>query len=432
MAIIHKLQQCQFGCGLRTYYEIIEFSDGLKLRIPRQDDNSIHDCPNLPSGNPLEDDSFQFAPELSPEDGELFDEFIEQHGEPVWLQEELTEHFIDMESSYGGWSGLEFKNTRDKFKKNLMEDLRQVPHFYLEMSLEDNEEPPPEEPYLPPCLDLSDWHDGPKDSPECIYPLEVLGLFYLMDGKLVDAKTCFEIQEELGVSVLNIRRNIKAIEDDMKELQEGSKKSQVIQQLPRPESEIESEQEKVWREIRKFENKHLKEYILTEIPKEELTKKLKSITLYFRQLTRDERKKIGEIYEKDGINADYVQNALKNEWITKKDLNAFDKEKKRYVPFSLFDKIKKYHAKDEKRQQVRKNPIDWDYLSLGDKINVLKKYIENKEIIECLIKINNHRDELAHSGEVSEYFSNSLELGNQETRLCIEKCKSYFETLGLK
>ncbi len=29
--------QCQFGCGTRIRHEIVEFSDGLKIRVPREE-----------------------------------------------------------------------------------------------------------------------------------------------------------------------------------------------------------------------------------------------------------------------------------------------------------------------------------------------------------------------------------------------------------
>ena len=49
--------QCQFGCGTRIRHETVEFSDGLKIRVPREEvGNSIHDCPNLPNIDPHEVD----------------------------------------------------------------------------------------------------------------------------------------------------------------------------------------------------------------------------------------------------------------------------------------------------------------------------------------------------------------------------------------
>ena len=79
--------QCQFGCGTRIRHETVEFSDGLKIRVPREEvDNSIHDCPNLPNIDPHEleyedDGDGSWRPNtklLTPTEKEDYDEFVEQ------------------------------------------------------------------------------------------------------------------------------------------------------------------------------------------------------------------------------------------------------------------------------------------------------------------------------------------------------------------
>ena len=46
-----KYFQHEFGCGVRVRFERVEFSDGLKIWIPREADNSVHDCPKLPNND---------------------------------------------------------------------------------------------------------------------------------------------------------------------------------------------------------------------------------------------------------------------------------------------------------------------------------------------------------------------------------------------
>ena len=97
---------------------------------------------------------------------------------------------------------------------------------------------------------------------------------------------------------------------------------------------------------------------------------------------------------------------------------------KKHIPITLYDIIKKRQAKEEKRLQTRKNQIDLDLLSLGEKVTILKLYVKNEQIKNCLDNITDHRNVLDHSGE---YYPEGIELVNQDTRLCIKKCKDYFE-----
>ena len=110
--------------------------------------------------------------------------------------------------------------------------------------------------------------------------------------------------------------------------------------------------------------------------------------------------------------------------------------KKKQIPFTLYDQVKKFQSNEETQKQVRKNPTSWSYLSFGQKIKVLTSYIkkdekhnrncecEKCEFEDCLWRIKDHRDVLSHPDE---YYMDNLELVNQDTRLCIKKCKDYFE-----
>ena len=57
---------CEFGCEVRIYYDRIKFDDGLSLIIPRESDNSIHNCSML--------SDFEGDPTFLPEDDEIWHE----------------------------------------------------------------------------------------------------------------------------------------------------------------------------------------------------------------------------------------------------------------------------------------------------------------------------------------------------------------------
>ena len=125
-----------------------------------------------------------------------------------------------------------------------------------------------------------------------------------------------------------------------------------------------------------------------------------------------------------------MKNKTREEKFTKK-VNG----KKKQIPFTLYDQVKKFQSNEETQKQVRKNPTAWSYLSFGNKIKVLTSYIkkdekhnrncecEKCEFEDCLWRIKEHRDVLAHTGE---YYMDNLELVNQSTRLDIKKCQDYF------
>ena len=405
-----KYFQHEFGCGVRVRFEKVEFSDGLKIWIPREADNSIHDCPNLPNND--EDD--EIAEVYTPEDPDIFDEWMADEWAP-WDKDEVVKHFSDLVNNFGYCPNLEFKNTRQCEKEFLVENLEASSQFYFHLTLQpvevDMETPIP----LPPCLDLSE-----PDGVGTFSPLELLGLFYEMDGALLDARKCFEINKEMGwdakwcqSKIDQINKNIADIEEEkLRQKSAAEAIKNVITPTEKVKPDVEMEDESIiWKEIKTFENKDLKKYAFAKISKDKLNNHLKTTVV--------------------GNRTEYV------------------KGKKEYIEITLFDQIKKYHRNDEKRMQTRKNPIDWDYLSLGQKITILTSFIKNDkehdrssqfyqqhhldvenckcakcEISDCLWRINDHRNFLNHSGE---YYPGEIKQVNQEIRICIKKCKDYFE-----
>ena len=392
--------QHEFGCGVRVRFEEVEFSDGLKIWIPREADNSVHNCPKLPNGHDEDWNEEVFTPE----DPDLYDEWFAAEWAP-WDKQQLIQHLEELDRNFAYCPNLEFKNTRQREKEFLVENLEATSHFYFHLTLGEGAwyEPVQAPIPLPPCLDLWD-----EDGVGTFSPLELLGLFYEMDGALLDARRCFEINLEMGwdakwcqSKIDQINKNIADIEEEklrQKSAAEAIKNVITPQQEAKSESEIESDSRKVEMEIRNFEKKDLKEYVLAKIPKEELIKRLKTHVLNYKTIIEEgEKKQIG---------------------------------------FTLYDLVKIYQAKEETRKQVRKNPIAWDYLSFGQKIKVLTSHIkknekhnrnclcEKCEFEHCLWRIKEHRDVLAHTGE---YYMDNLELVNQSTRLDIKKCQDYFE-----
>ena len=119
---------------------------------------------------------------------------------------------------------------------------------------------------LPPCLDLSE-----PDGVGTFSPLELLGLFYEMDGALLDAKKCFEKNLEMGWDAKWCQSKIDQINKDIAEIEEEKLRAEnAVQSIRRvtdtgkvkPDVEIEDESI-IWKEIKKWENKDLKEYMLT-------------------------------------------------------------------------------------------------------------------------------------------------------------------------
>ena len=377
--------QHEFGCGIRVCFEKVEFSDGLKIWIPREKDGSVHDCPKLPNGREHEDWNEEV---FMPEDPDDYDEWVSDGMGPPWDQLQLIQHLEELDRNFGNCPNLEFKNTRQREKEFLVESLATSSQFYFHLQLPpfepDYETPHP----LPPCLDISEPDDVGTFS-----PLELLGLFYEMDGDLLDARRCFEINLEMGWDakwcqnkIDQINKNITDIEEEKLRVKNAVQSIRRVTATGKVKPDVEIEDESIiWKEIKNWENKDLKEYMLTKIPKEEFSNKIRNVVRGFRTKIVEGQKK--------------------------------------QITITLYDIIKKRQAKEEKRLQTRKNQIDLDLLSLGEKVTILKPYIKNEEIKNCLNKIADHRNVLDHSGE---YYPEGIELVNQDTRLCIKKCKDYF------
>ena len=378
--------QHEFGCGVRVRFEEVEFSDGLKIWIPREADNSVHDCPKLPNNDLHE----VLAEVYTPEDPDLYDEWFAAEWAP-WDKQQLIQHLEELDRNFAYCPNLEFKNTRQREKEFLVENLEATSHFYFHLTLGEGawDEPVQAPIPLPPCLDLWD-----EDGMGTFSPLELLGLFYEMDGALLDARRCFEINLEMGwdakwcqSKIDQINKNIADIEEEKLRVKNAVQSIRRITATGKVKPDVEIEDESIiWKEIKKWENKDLKEYMLAKIPKEELSNKIKNAVRGYRTKIVDGGKK--------------------------------------QITITLYDIIKKRHAKDEKRLQVRKNQDEVDLLSLGEKVKILKLYIKNEQIKNCLDNITDHRNVLDHSGE---YYPEGIELVNQDTRLGIKKCKDYFE-----
>jgi len=279
-----KYFQHEFGCGVRVRFEKVEFSDGLKIWIPREADNSVHDCPKLPNGDEHEDwNEDYFAPELD----EDYQEWEADGYGPGWNKDQVVQHLEELDRNFEYCPNLEFKNTRQRDKEFLVESLASTSHFYFHLTLNPLDANFEDPIHLPACLDLSD-----PDGVGTFSPLELLGLFYEMDGALLDARKCFEINKEMGwdakwcqSKIDQINKNIADIEEEklrQKSAAEAIKNVITPQQEAKSESEMESDSLKVELEIRHFEKKDLKEYVLAKIPKEELIKRLKTVVLYYR------------------------------------------------------------------------------------------------------------------------------------------------------
>ena len=381
--------QHEFGCGVPVRFEKVEFSDGLKIWIPREADNSVHNCPKLPNGHDEDWNEEVFTPE----DPDLYDEWFAAEWAP-WDKQQLIQHLEELDRNFAYCPNLEFKNTRQREKEFLVENLEATSHFYFPLTLGEGawDEPVQAPIPLPPCLDLWD-----EDGVGTFSPLELLGLFYEMDGALLDAKKCFEINLEMRWDEKWCQSKIDQINKNLADIEAEKLRAknavQAIRSVVKPTEKVkpnvEIEDESViWKEIKKWENKDLKDHMLAKIPKEELSNKINDTVRGYRTITTEGKKK--------------------------------------YIKITLRDIIKKRHAKDEKRWQTRKNQNDLDFLTLGEKITIVKLHTKNEEIKNCLDNINDHRIVLDHSGD---YYPEGIELVNQNTRLCIKKCKDYFERL---
>ena len=104
---------CEFGCEVRIYYDHIEFSDGLRIPIPRNaDTNKIHNCPNLDPHAPYdpEDKDHMFMPK----DQDVYEEMANEEGGHFWNHDEVSQHYLELDMNFEAVDGLEFKNYRDR------------------------------------------------------------------------------------------------------------------------------------------------------------------------------------------------------------------------------------------------------------------------------------------------------------------------------
>ena len=114
-----KYFQHEFGCGIRVRFEKVEFSDGLKIWIPREKDGSVHDCPKLPNGHEDEDWNEEV---FMPEDPVDYDEWVSQ-GNEEWSYEKLLPYFrkletdLDFQDDFHGTKGpiMVRRNFRENF-----------------------------------------------------------------------------------------------------------------------------------------------------------------------------------------------------------------------------------------------------------------------------------------------------------------------------
>ena len=284
---------CEFGCEVRIYYDHIEFSDGLRIPIPRNaDTNKIHNCPNLDPHAPYdpEDKNYMFMPK----DPDVYTEMADAEGGHFWDYEEVSHHYLELDMNFEAVDGLEFKNYRDDLKKLLVEKLNEIPEFFNSIALRAGEES------LPACLQTNTINIY-GDLGE-FQPAALLGIFYEMDGNLDDAKKCFEIQTEVSTygDALNLSagepepnpenkkywlNRIEEIDQQLrmnkqelltkKQTDEESKKPQTSQQEQNQQSIQQS-----YLECHNFELDDLRRYAFSKIPKNVMTKILMHTSWY--------------------------------------------------------------------------------------------------------------------------------------------------------
>ncbi len=85
---------CEFGCEERIYYDFIEFSDGLSIRIPRSvKTDKIHNCPILHYYSNYSA-STSPPPAFISDDPEIGNEQLEEQGGHQWDADELYHLFL--------------------------------------------------------------------------------------------------------------------------------------------------------------------------------------------------------------------------------------------------------------------------------------------------------------------------------------------------
>ena len=449
---------CQFGCEVGIYYDHIEFSDGLKIPIPRNvKTDKIHNCPNLDPES--EGDFF-------PHDLDVQLEMEKEQGGHFWDQEEVAHHFFEMEMNFEGVDGLEFKNYRDDLKKLLVEKLNEIPDFFDEIRIWSAEET------LPACLQTEDkpiFGYSEQGKLGIFQPVGLLGKFYEMDGSLEDAKKCYEIQMEISenkkfwsnrIEEIDEQLRMKKQESLIKKQGEGeSKKPQTSQQEQNQQSIQQS-----YLECHNFELKAFKKYAYSKIPKNVMTKILMH-TSWYGQPKVDFCQKCKQDPKQKSWRENYCPKCETEGGGCKKSpkIEQCDECKKQTKKRDkrLYDKVKGYQAKEEDDTMIPPDPADWDYLDFGEKISILstahvssilcqsltmhwqmeetvtamhlteeqkkfapKPYI-NRTIKRHLLTILRHRNSvLAHP---KDYKKEELERRNKMISLVIQECIDFFE-----
>ena len=359
-----KLVQCEFGCGVNVYYQTVEFSDSLEIPIPREADDSIHNCPNL--------DRDELPDVFTPitDDQDLMDEFC-QNADYLWDKEEIEKHYLDLDLYFAGIDGLEFKNYRDDFKKFLVRQLGIIPSFYSDITLYGSGDT------LPGCL--NDDMEAPPGY-GIFPPIGLLGTFYEMDGNLPDAKKCYEIQKEISggekswsnrIEETDEQLRMKKQESLIKKQGEGESKKPQTSQQKQDQISLESVITKTY----DFELDDLRTYAFDKITKNDMKTILKKTPWY----------------------------------------NHNDK--------TLIDKVREMQAKEETDTILPLDPTDWDYLDLADKIKILQPHI-NRNIRNYLHIIRRHRNIISHP---KRYKKQDLEQRNKMIILYIQECVDFFE-----
>ena len=398
--------QCQFGCGTRIRHETVEFSDGLKIHVPREEgDNSIHNCVNLPSGSgglDLPWDEGLPNTELVPTEKEAYDEFVEEQeawDDPLnrWR---LANHFEDFDAGFLQIDGLEFTDIRHSVKKFLVKQLDYVPHFFYTINLWSADED------LPACLQTDDKCYGQ------FLPVELLGLFYQMDGGLEgleNAKKCFKILEETGWiktvgkenqtpsqkikeidEWIEVAKQELLIDSDGSLMKPGSQrllepieiKSDVLETKPDDEN-VKIDNQKLREEIDQFEEEDLHNFILFKSPEEKLLEKLKNTKEFGKQTT-------------------------------------------------LYEKYEKKLENEKENSVLEKQGTPLAYLDFGDKNTIVRQMIKISYWY-MLVNIKTRRNELSHTDDTPKELKKARQVDeialNEIVRNQIKLVKNYFERL---
>ena len=161
--MIRIFRQCEFGCGTKIYVDPVPFYDGLKLYIRREEAvPRIHNCPKLWTDPGCFEENEPFQPDDPPPVG------VDCY---PWSGYDLNEHFAGLDGDFGDCSGMEYYHARHRLKQILIESLNSVPGFAIEVNVSS--------PYdLPYDFQIESSSFGQ------FLPLELLGMFYEMDGKL--------------------------------------------------------------------------------------------------------------------------------------------------------------------------------------------------------------------------------------------------------